>query len=256
MRRSLCRRLSNSIPACEDICRLDKGPIVYERLHFELESHVKDICQQLVATTTDELSFLGVLLRQWNLFIDQLQSIRQIFLYLDRTYVLHTPGLAPIFDLGLSFFRNIIATRPDVQRPLTGGLLQLILQERRGEAVDRQTIKDLVAMMTTLQTYDQFEVQLLSATGDFYKELAQRSIVELDGSAYIALCEQRLREEADRVNLCLNPSSRVQLLRVVEERLISQNAVALLEKSFESLMVRISLSCLLLTACAGRHAHV
>lgn len=64
-------------------------------------------------------------------FAAQMLTIRSIFLYLDRTYVISTMGVRSLFDMGLQLFRNHLAAHPAVQSTTVTGLLQLIESERK-----------------------------------------------------------------------------------------------------------------------------
>lgn len=52
----------------------------------------------------------------------QMLTVRSIFLYLDRTYVISTTGIKSLFEMGLHLFRLHLATHPEVTscRILTG----------------------------------------------------------------------------------------------------------------------------------------
>ena len=91
--------------------------------------------------------------------------IRSIFLYLDRTYVLQTPGLPAIWDMGLALFRlpsffnsylvcftlslsrslshtrKHILSHQEIKTKLVEGILTLIAGERRGEDTSRTLLK-------------------------------------------------------------------------------------------------------------------
>ena len=41
-------------------------------------------------------------------------TVRSIFLYLDRTYVISTTGVKSLFEMGLHLFRLHLATHPEV----------------------------------------------------------------------------------------------------------------------------------------------
>ena len=77
--------------------------------------------------------------------------ICQIFLPLDRGYVLNNPLILSIWDLSLDLFKQHIITNPVIQSRCVNGLLMLIERERNGELVDRGLVKNLLNMLYKLQ---------------------------------------------------------------------------------------------------------
>jgi cullin-4 len=77
--------------------------------------------------------------------------ICQIFLPLDRGYVLNNPSILSIWDLSLDLFKTHIVKNQTVQTRCVSGLLILIENERNGEIIDRSLVKNLLTMLYKLQ---------------------------------------------------------------------------------------------------------
>jgi cullin 4 len=109
----------------------------------------------------------------------------QVFLYMDRSYVVATPGVRSLFDMGLQLFRTHLARHREVRHhcsvvnvrfcqasaswtaacrhyfnaygqvgaKTTQGLLQLIRAERNGDTVNRLLLAHLLRMLTALGIY-------------------------------------------------------------------------------------------------------
>jgi cullin-4 len=77
--------------------------------------------------------------------------ICQIFLPIDRGYVLNNPSVISIWDLGLDLFKNHLILSKKVRKRCVSGLLMQIDQERSGEIVDRSLIKSLLNMLYKLK---------------------------------------------------------------------------------------------------------
>ncbi len=58
--------------------------------------------------------FLEQMNDAWQDHCSQMLTIRSIFLYLDRTYVISNSTVRSIFDMGLQLFRLHLATHPEV----------------------------------------------------------------------------------------------------------------------------------------------
>lgn len=53
--------------------------------------------------------------KTWEDLCAQMLTIRQIFLYLDRAYVISASGVRSLFEMGLQLFRNHLAAHPEVR---------------------------------------------------------------------------------------------------------------------------------------------
>lgn len=54
----------------------------------------------------------------WQDHCDQMLTIRSIFLYLDRTYVISTSGVRSLFEMGLQLFGGHLQQHPEVGEAL------------------------------------------------------------------------------------------------------------------------------------------
>jgi hypothetical protein len=56
--------------------------------------------------------------------------IRNIVMYLERSYIMHHPGYQSFMKAGLTFFKNIVIKQGEIEARLTRNLLQLIDMDR------------------------------------------------------------------------------------------------------------------------------
>jgi hypothetical protein len=99
----------------------------------------------------DPVLFLALMDATWQDHCKQMLTIRSIFLYLDRTYVMQTAGVKSLWDLGLGLFRSHLERGHEVVRKAVTGLLRLLEKERQGESIDRMATKSLLRMFSSLQ---------------------------------------------------------------------------------------------------------
>jgi cullin-4 len=99
----------------------------------------------------DQIEYLKLLNRHWQDHCSQMMMICQIFLPLDRGYVLNNPLILSIWDLSLDLFKNHIISNKTVQNRCVSGILLLIERERNGEIIDRSLVKNLLTMLYKLQ---------------------------------------------------------------------------------------------------------
>ena len=74
--------------AVEDMCLQGLAATVYDRLRSECEEHIEAKVEALLGQTPDVLAFLTLVQACWADHSEQMLTLRSIFLYLDRTYVM------------------------------------------------------------------------------------------------------------------------------------------------------------------------
>lgn len=83
--------------------------------------------------------------------------ICQIFLPLDRGYVLNNASILSIWDLSLDIFKANIINNRVVQSRCVNGILMIIERERNGELIDRSLVQNLLNMLQKLQVGHSFD---------------------------------------------------------------------------------------------------
>lgn len=78
------------------------------RLKGECASHIRNEMESLLGQTPDSSAFLQLVDKKWQDHCSSVLTLRNIFLYLDRSFVLQTPNLRSIWDMGLELFRNFL----------------------------------------------------------------------------------------------------------------------------------------------------
>eukprot|EP00736_Rhodelphis_marinus_P001479 Rmarinus@m.1972 len=223
--------------ACEDICMNKKAAMVYDRLKDLCAQRIASVIAELESSSIDPMSFLKHVETTWLSHCQQMITIRSIFLFLDRTYVIQTSGIRGLWDMGLELFRENFQTVGDVETRCRRGLLQMIELEREGNMVDRASMKVILRMLRDLDIYaESFEKYFLEATCRFYSAESARVLVETTTSEYMKYAERRLAEENDRLLQYLDPSTRKSVIAAVERQLISKHVEFVLGRGFVDLL--------------------
>lgn len=223
----------------EDVCMQGGAGVLYEKLQKELDAHAVKVLMNMsagVGLAADV--FLESIEKTWNTYCSQLILIRQIFLYLDRTHVLISSEHRSVFDMGLWYFREyVVRDYIAVETKEIDGMLGIIDAERRGESVNRNLLKTLVRMLSLLGLYQiSFVQQFLERSKEFYCEEAKKVIVEKSLEEYLVYVEERLHEEYDRCDACLETMTTMPLIQHVEGCLIEPHVGHMLEHGFEALL--------------------
>lgn len=222
----------------EDMCTWKMAPQLYKRLEETCALHIQDRVEQLMHYTGGDMEgFLEAVHRLWVDHCDDMLVLRTIFLYLDRTYVMQTPHIASIYDMGLNVMRENLVQRRTLETKLIEALLELVRQERKGEAVNRSYLYTLIKMLLSLHLYHaDFETPFLMASERFYMQEGATTVESVSVPQFLLHAEKRLHEETERVNHYLDASTKKHLIAVVENKLLKPHVATLLERGFETLM--------------------
>lgn len=179
-------------------------------------------------------NFLQTLNSAWNDHQTSMVMIRDILMYMDRVYVQQN-NCENVYNLGLVIFRDMIVRYGCIGNHLRITLLDMIAKERRGEVIDRGSIKSACQMLMLLgidtrNVYEEdFESHFLKQSAEFYKIESQKFLAENSASVYIHKVEARINEEAERATHYLDESTEQRIVEVVEEELIKRHMRTIVE---------------------------
>ncbi|CAN0923684.1 CUL3A [Linum grandiflorum] len=203
------------------------GEKLYSGLVSTMTAHLKEISKSIEAAQGD--SFLEELNRKWNDHNKALQMIRDILMYMDRTYIPSTHK-TPVHELGLNLWRDNIIHSTKIQIRLLNTLLELVRRERTGEVIDRGLMRNIIKMLMDLGAVvyqDNFEKQFIEVSAEFYMVESQQFIECCDCGEYLKKAEKRLNEEIERVTHYLDTKSETKITNVVEKEMIANHMMRL-----------------------------
>ncbi|KAM3728636.1 Cullin-4A [Dirofilaria immitis] len=222
----------------EFLCKNNEAMKIYNKLKTCIFSYIIEELRILLDVSDSTALFLQNLNVFWLEYCEQLINIRSVFLYLDRTFVLHNPTVTSLWDMGLEIFRDEVMDNERVRKRSIDGLLKMIEQEREGGQIDRLLIKSLLRMMTSLRVYAEvFERKFLETTCDLYEAEGRHLSQSLEVPAYLRHVEKRLEEETNRVDYYLDFTTRKQLLAVTERCLISDHMDSFINKGLDEILL-------------------
>ena len=241
----------NLAPVCEsketlyhqvkDLCTHRMSPKVYQSLYSKCKDHLNTVGKQLseLSSSIDVFSFLMQVERIWNDHCTQTRIIRDIFLYLDRTYVINEcSNVKSLWDMGLLLFRDeVILCDPAILQKTVNGILSEIEQERNGKTIQRSLIQTLARMLTSLEIYStSIEEAFLEQSRIYYRQEGLHRIDSDPVPVYLAFVKKKIQEEQERVSVYLEASTSSELLDIVHQELVLEHADSILAKGFESMM--------------------
>ncbi|KAL1482366.1 hypothetical protein MTO96_033848 [Rhipicephalus appendiculatus] len=163
-----------------------------------------------------------------------MRMISDIVKYLDLVYVPQT-NMDSVSKTGVLLFRDQVAHYADVRDHLRETMLGLVKAEREGESVDRSSLKKACEMLVVLgldsrSVYEEdFEAPFLAESAQFYASRGQHYIATKDAFEYIAQVEQHINEESERAKQCLDDSTVVPVVQVVQKELIGKHMKAVVD---------------------------
>ncbi|KAJ0659843.1 putative cullin [Helianthus annuus] len=196
------------------------GEKLYSGLVSTMTVHLQEIAASVEASNGP--LFLEELNNKWAQHNKALHTIRDVVMYMDRTYVPSTHK-TPVRELGLNLWRDNVIHSVNIQTRLQVTLLDSVQKERNGEVIKRDLMKDIIKMLMDLgpSVYQQvFEQPFLDASATFYRGESQRLIECCNCGEYLKKTEKCLNEEIDRVACYLDAKSEVKITNVVEKEMI------------------------------------
>ena len=198
------------------------GDELYRGLVEVTKEHLADVASDVDAARGD--TFAVTLEKKWREHQKSMSMIRDILMYMDRIYA-PPNALEPVYDLGLSLWRDVVLRDEAINARVRDFLLSAIDAERRGERVDADAVRAMTRMLMDVgedvYVHD-FETHLLRATAAFYRSESETLLGSCDCYAYLRRAEARLEEEHARVGAYLCARTEAFLVRRAEQELLER----------------------------------
>ncbi|KAL3501791.1 hypothetical protein ACH5RR_036240 [Cinchona calisaya] len=166
--------------------------------------HLQEMAKSIDAA--QDSSFLEELNRKWIDHNKALQNIRDIMMYMDRTFI-PTNHKTPICELGLILWRDNVIHSSQIQTKLFDTLLELILRERSDEAINRDLIKNTIQMLMDLgpSVYQhEFEKPFLEVFTSHLRETGEQILTDPEKLKNPVEFVQCLLNEKDKYDRIIN----------------------------------------------------
>jgi len=223
--------------AVEDLCVQKLASGTYTSLIEEIRYYICQKVEFLLNQTADLDNFLFQVDCVWRDYCEQLNTVRNIFLYLDRSYASACAGVKPIWDAGNNLFRQQVDNYPELHTKLITGLLKAIESIRHGHNSGSELVGRLIGMLLTLDLYNVlFEQRFLQDSTRFFTQEGNHYISFYTISQFFNLVDFRITEATELVSKYMSPMTKRSLLDIVEQNLLKPHASLLLEKGFQGLL--------------------
>jgi len=221
------------------------GTLLYEGVTEKINSHLTKTAERLSNVPSNSL--LEELATTWTEHQITMIMIRDILMYMDRTYVIQQRR-RPVYQLGLHLFRLTVWEHPEVKERSRDLLMATIASERNGLLTDdRSVLKQTLGMLLELGQSDgsnvyegDFETLFLALTQEFYRIESQGYLSQNSATDYVAKATKRLEEEKDRSTaLALPLTTEKPLQSIIETELVERHARTLVDMEHSGFAVML-----------------
>lgn len=221
-----------------------QGGTLYTNVRRLVAAHLTARAEAIARCNAGD--FMGELQQQWKDFKLAITMVRDVCMYLDRTWVEQQAeengAVPPVYEMGLDLFQRIVARDPQIKQRLLDTMLNYVEQEREGHTIPRGLAKTISGMWHDISPRlysEDFEQPMLEASRLYYTRLAQSLVgpaSECGGASvagkertcagFFAEVESRLADESARSEHYLHESTGPKLKAMVEETVLTPHAVA------------------------------
>jgi len=190
-------------------------------------------------------ALLSTLLSCWHEFCRRVSLVRSVFILLDRTYALQTPGVLPLYEAGLQAWKDAIFGSTSVELAAHDGQLAtlirwwtgLVTADRDGVPVDRALLADTARLLQALSLYTSHaEPAFVDASREFYVDEGKRLVTTLTPAEVAVAVERRLENELDRCDRVVAASTAARVMALLDAHLIADHVRVLAdERTFDKL---------------------
>ena len=97
----------------------------------------------------EDPQLLERLIKHWGFHKMSMGMIRDILMYMDRTYV-PKEKLEPVYDRGMKLWIEKVLREPKIKDRLLNSALDSIRRERLGEVIERNSIRKFIQMFVEI----------------------------------------------------------------------------------------------------------
>lgn len=190
----------------ENLCRQGSAPSLNKNLRHKCRDNVvENIKSELVSRSSrlQDKDLVQAFVEAWLAWEKKLKLIRNIFYYMDQSYLLRSSEKS-IKEMGLALFCQHVFHSEPLRSKILQGAQELINADRRDGDGNPNclTTKHLVGTLHDLGVYtDDFEPSFLEAAAVYLRDRAAEERSRNDLSEYLSQCTTLLNHEMDRCEL-------------------------------------------------------
>ncbi|KAK5077506.1 hypothetical protein LTR70_009710 [Exophiala xenobiotica] len=214
--------------ATEHICRQGRAAELFGRLKEKCTTHLnEDVRPQLVKACRDQSGTpaLQAFVDAWTLWQTQVQTLRHIYFYLNQAYLIRQQERGDINTVGMQLFRSTIFHEQDIRDSILKATVELVQQDRVGNASHTSLLKAAVNALHDLAVYHtDFEPMLIDASRQWFQQWRTEEAEKDDLPHYVRSCSALLDAEWARCDtFSFDSSTRAQLSDMFDEVFVDES---------------------------------
>ncbi|QDS77252.1 hypothetical protein FKW77_003518 [Venturia effusa] len=217
----------------ENVCRQGHSADLCDRLERKAQIYAASL-QQLLLQNVNSAStaVLQDVVNAWSTWSKQMETVRQIFYYMDRAYLLQAKKPS-IQEMGVSIFRNAIFEDQRIQQKILDGFCDLLRTDRAGQLASQVLSQNAVALFHVLGVYINIvEPRLLRLAQDYIMEWTDKAVKTMSLAEYASSSMALMETELNRCKtLGLDLSTRRDLEIMLEHQIVERRQDTLLNSA-------------------------
>ena len=219
----------------ENVCRQGKAADLFQKLeHASHQNILSNVKEDMTRRSNNDNAVLVLesVVEAWSRWNKQLETLRSIFFYLDRSYLLHSASTPSIDEMGIRQFRTNIFMPEPLKSKILQGACDLVSADRDGNEAARndRLYRDAITMFHSLAVYlEFFEPRLKSDSQHYYLSWAERTVSATDLSGFVESCVKLINQEMRRCDdFGLDQTTKKALEQYLEDILVDERQTRLL----------------------------
>jgi hypothetical protein len=221
----------------ENVCRQGKAAETYKRLRERCTTFISQNMREELkskANGSSDADTLKAFVNAWIKWSSQLQTIHQIFYFMDQTYLLRSAEHPNTTETGLGLFRDFVFADSLLKLKVLKGAVDLVDLDRRGILTEEQSslLRTSIDTFHELGVYTkEFEPVFIESSGSYYTSWRYSEAENGDLAHYADECTSLFEREMTRCDLFkLDSSTRAQLAELFDNILVEENAELLTDE--------------------------
>ncbi|KAL8829981.1 MAG: hypothetical protein Q9170_005938, partial [Blastenia crenularia] len=213
----------------ENLCRRGRAPALFKTVCEKCRQGISSEFEKPLeakASKLDDIDVLRALVAAWDEWSARLKTIRSIFFFLDRSYLLHSPKLPSIEAMGTAEFRDRIFSHKALKSQILSGACQLVNTDRQDGSTkqDNGLLRMAIKIFHAMGVYTSaFEAALLACSESYISTWSDEKAESLDLPQYISESQGLIDRELKRCDdLGLDSTTRKTLETYLEDLLVYQ----------------------------------
>jgi cullin-4 len=173
----------------ENLCRYGKSQALAKLCLDALKTHGELLSPKLIplAVNVRYHEFMKQVYALWCEWSLKITLIRNIFFYLDRSYLLTARDCSPIWETGVNLFSKCVLRNEAVSSSLMYGLTEILNAARAAKDADLQLVTDICKMYGSFPSDGPVLKQALIESGRFFCESMQISVTPIESFMDVVL---------------------------------------------------------------------